>query len=274
MQTGWVEIAGGRYYFNSDGIMQTGWLTLSGTQYYLGESGSAYTGWQEVGGIRCYFDNSGARVIGWVTASTGRHYLYEDGMLATGFQEIDGVKRYFTPTGEYIILVNPWNTVPKDYELNLVDIRGFRVDASCRDALEQMMADCESAGMDCELNSAYRAISTQQGLWDNRYNSYIANGYSHEEAKRLTGQIVAIPGTSEHHLGLAVDIVGDDSMYAWMAEHSWEYGFILRDPDNKVDVTGIIYEPWHFRYVGKELAADIYQSGLCLEEYLDMLETA
>ena len=90
---------------------------------------------------------------------------------------------------------------------------------------------------------------------------------------------MAIPGTSEHQLGLAVDIVdkhsqvldnsqADTPAQQWLMEHSWEYGFILRYPEGKSEITGIIYEPWHYRYVGKEAAAEIHELGLCLEEYL------
>ena len=91
---------------------------------------------------------------------------------------------------------------------------------------------------------------------------------------------VALPGTSEHQLGLAVDIVDRSNqnldrtqettaVQQWLMAHSWEYGFILRYPDEKSETTGIIYEPWHYRYVGKEAAEEIYRQGVCLEEYLD-----
>ena len=89
--------------------------------------------------------------------------------------------------------------------------------------------------------------------------------YGAARAKAL--QSVAIPGTSEHHLGLAVDIVGTAAQ-AWLAEHCWEYGFILRYTGDKAHITGIIDEPWHFRYVGTEVSLDMQYSGLCLEEYL------
>ena len=103
-----------------------------------------------------------------------------------------------------------------------------------------------------------------------------------DEAEEMAATVVARPGTSEHQLGLAVDIV-DSRSYSltdyqatlpaqkWLMAHSWEYGFILRYPDDKTDVTGIIYEPWHYRYVGKELAKELYNAGLTLEEYLQNL---
>ena len=107
----------------------------------------------------------------------------------------------------------------------------------------------------------------------------IAQGYSPSDARIEAAKAVAIPGTSEHQLGLAVDIVDlryqvldagqeDTATQQWLMQNSWKYGFILRYPNDKTAVTGIIYEPWHYRYVGRENAKAIYESGLCLEEYL------
>ena len=90
----------------------------------------------------------------------------------------------------------------------------------------------------------------------------------------MAGQWVAIPGTCEHALGLAVDINADkeqssnEEVYNWLAENAWRYGFILRYPKGKEDITGIDYEPWHYRYVGKEVAKEIYEEGITLEEYV------
>ena len=269
MVTGWADTDRGHLFFGEDGIQIVGWVEEDGNQYYMNADGERLTGWQELDGKSYYFDDAGIRLTGWVRTQTGRYYLYEDGGKATGWVEIGGTKRYFLSTGEYIALVNPWNKVPADYETKLVYLEGYRVDITCRSALSKMLNACRSAGYACELNSAYRDINYQQKLWDNRYNNYIKAGKTPEEATKLTGQVVAIPGTSEHHLGLAVDITGTQGMYNWLAKHSWEYGFILRYPADKIHVTGIIYEPWHFRYVGKEMAKDIYQSGLTLEEYLE-----
>ena len=96
-------------------------------------------------------------------------------------------------------------------------------------------------------------------------------GYSRSEAEAETARSIAIPGTSEHQLGLAVDLKNTFSTYAWLAENSWKYGFILSYPDGTTALTGIYYEPWHFRYVGKELAAELFELDLCLEAYMNML---
>lgn len=107
---------------------------------------------------------------------------------------------------------------------------------------------------------------------------YENEGKSKSEAKKLAEQWVAIPGTSEHQLGIAVDINADttksssDDVYSWLAENAHKYGFIKRYPSDKTDITGVINEPWHYRYVGKEAALEIYSQGMCLEEYIDTLE--
>ena len=170
-----------------------------------------------------------------------------------------------------MVLVNAWNPVPEDYETDLVTYEGYEIDSSCVDALDQLLAACSNAGYGYELNSIYRSVDHQPGIWDSRYSDYLDAGYGTEEAKALVAQSVAVPGTSEHHLGLAADIGGSEDMYAWMQQHSWEYGFVVRYPDGKTDYTGIIYEPWHVRYVGLELAQELYTLNLCMEEYMEIL---
>ena len=127
----------------------------------------------------------------------------------------------------------------------------------------------------------FRSIEDQKSLWDARVKKQLEEGLSQEEAEAVVGQKVAIPGTSEHHTGLAIDISCDqadiaktEALYQWYAEHCWEYGFILRYPADKIEITGITYEPWHFRYVGVEMAKAVTESGLCLEEYLQMLKAS
>ena len=120
----------------------------------------------------------------------------------------------------------------------------------------------------------------QEKLFQNKVSRLIAQGYSEADATVEAGKSVAVPGTSEHQLGLAVDIVDinnqhlDESQEStavqkWLMEHCWEYGFILRYPNDKSEITGIIYEPWHYRYVGHEDAEQIHSLGVCLEEYLE-----
>ena len=157
---------------------------------------------------------------------------------------------------------------------------GWTVDSRCYDALQQMMDACRAEGLYPVVCSAYRTQDFQQTLHDNKVSEWMEQGYSREEAREKAGHQVAVPGTSEHQLGLAVDIVDvnyqlldtnqeNTAVQKWLLENSWRYGFILRYPTDQTDVTGIVYEPWHYRYVGKEYAQDIYKKGLCLEQYLE-----
>ena len=134
-------------------------------------------------------------------------------------------------------------------------------------------------GVELMLCSAYRSIEKQQQLFDRSQQAYMAQGMSEEEAYAKTATETAIPGTSEHQTGLAADIVtptyqmldagfADTPAGQWLSEHAAEYGFVLRYPQDKQEVTGIIYESWHYRFVGKTHAKLMKESGLCLEEYL------
>lgn len=128
--------------------------------------------------------------------------------------------------------------------------------------------------------SSYRTQAKQQELYENKLQRLIEEGYSYENAVTEAGTVVAVPGTSEHQTGLALDIVDasyqildqgqeDTLVQQWLIEHSWEYGFVLRYPNAKSEITGIIYEPWHYRYVGREAAREMTELDLCLEEYVD-----
>jgi D-alanyl-D-alanine carboxypeptidase len=172
--------------------------------------------------------------------------------------------------------------VPEEYSVELGSYSGYKMAKHIISPLKQMLADCKAAGHTAVVSSAYRSHGDQIYLHNRRIQRFLDQGYSEEEAKLEAARRVAVPGTSEHELGLALDIVDSDyrnlteeqeSMPAqkWLIENSWKYGFILRYPNNKSDVTGIIYEPWHYRYVGKELAKELHDSGLCLEEYFSQL---
>ncbi len=178
-----------------------------------------------------------------------------------------------------LILVNSTNKLPEGYapELATVD-QGYEVDYRCRDDLQQMLNDCRAAGFNPWICSAYRTEATQQSLFNNKVASLRSQGYSPSDAELNAKKLVAPPNYSEHQLGLAVDIVDanygalDDSQASrpvqkWLMENSWRYGFILRYPADKTDLTGISFESWHYRYVGKQAASAIYENGLCLEEY-------
>lgn len=281
--TGWQQLDGKLFYFGTTGALYCGWLEENGSFYYLSEGQKQY-GWLDIGSNRYYLDENGARHTGWLELHDGRYYFLEDGTMGRGqvfVEELD--PRYFLENGQEIQLVNPWNAIVDDYTVDLVDYSsGYQIAAECLEPLRQMLSDCKAAGNTAIVASAYRTQEYQQKLFDRKVNYYISCGYSDAEAQIVAATVVAYPGTSEHQLGLAVDLVDisyqllDEAQaqtpaQQWLMENSWRYGFILRYPDGKSELTGIIYEPWHYRYVGTELARELSENGLCLEEYLQAL---
>lgn len=170
-------------------------------------------------------------------------------------------------------LVNPWNSIPDNYEVNLREVPGGeQVDERIYEPLMEMLeaARESNCGELPNVESGYRTQETQQRLYDQEIAKNLDEGYSMEEARELAGQWVAVPGTSEHQLGLAVDLSGETyDVFLWLQENSYKYGFIWRYQGDKTPLTGIAEEVWHYRYVGAEAAAEMYQQGLCLEEYLE-----
>ena len=283
---GWLQTESGKYFLGMDGVQRTGWIESDGKRYYLNPEtqGAVHVGWLDLEADRYYLDDQGVMQTGWLTLGENRYYLKADGCVARGRMEIDGKVWWFTRSGASVILVNPWNFVPDDYTAVIVNTEnGHRVSAACADALAQMLSDCRKAGLNPQIASSYRTHGDQIYLYDRKVNYYLSLGYSEADAKAVAGTIIAYPGTSEHELGLALDLVDNSNwnldesqektpVQQWLMANSWRYGFILRYPNGKSDVTGIIYEPWHYRYVGVELAKELYESGLCLEEYLNGLQ--
>ena len=178
-----------------------------------------------------------------------------------------------------LILVNPWNALPEDFEVELGRVDSYQVDARVVEPLGRMFADAKAAGINLMLCSGYRTVEYQQTLFERKKGDYMQTGMNEEEAVAAAALWVAVPGTSEHHTGLAVDIVTPDYQtldegfartpaFAWLSQNAHLYGFVLRYPANKEEITGISYEAWHYRYVGSQAAAEIRQAGYCLEEYL------
>lgn len=177
-------------------------------------------------------------------------------------------------------LVNHTHPLPDDFTVELSALpNGLQFDARAIDQLEKMLDDGNATGLQLMVCSAYRSIARQDKLFEQMKQQYIAQGMTEQEAYDKTSTIRTPHACSEHSSGLAADIVavnyqtlddgfGDTPEAKWLATHAAEYGFILRYPSDKEDVTGIIWEPWHFRYVGVENAQKIKDSGLCLEEYL------
>ena len=181
-----------------------------------------------------------------------------------------------------LVLVNERNKISENYNVSVMAVEnGQYVDERCYSQLEAMISDCKNAGNSPVICSSYRSHEKQILLFSNKIKELIGQGYSKKQAKKEAGKVIAVPGTSEHEIGLAVDIVDvnyqllDDEQentgtQQWLMKNCWKYGFILRYPQNKKDITGVIYEPWHYRYVGRKNAKKIMNQGLCLEEYLQM----
>ena len=178
-------------------------------------------------------------------------------------------------------LIN-WETpLPEDYEAGeLTELsNGHAVDSRIYPALQEMMDDARAAGYNPLICSSFRTWDKQSQLYERKVQFYIDQGSDRATAEEQAAVWVARPGTSEHQAGLAVDIVSveyqvldegqeDTPLQQWLMAHCWEYGFILRYPTDKSDLTGVGYEPWHYRYVGEEAAKAITEQGICLEEYL------
>lgn len=183
-----------------------------------------------------------------------------------------------TEHGWKLILVNKDNYIPKDYKVKLLTLsNGKKVDARIYPQLQAMFDAARASGINLHVAEGYRSEEEQGDLMEEKIESFIEEGKSEGEAKKLARKWVALPGTSEHQLGIAVDINSQIStpsgpLYSWLANNSYKYGFILRYPPNKVSITGVKYEPWHFRYVGKNAAAEIHKQGICLEEYIEELD--
>ena len=202
----------------------------------------------------------------------------QDGL--TTIQRQKPINKPETYTGDkYLLLVNPWNYLPADFERNTRKIEGHYIDVGAYDDIVNMLADMRKEGLSPYICSSTRTIEYQENLFNKRLKKNKAAGLSEQDALDETAKWTAIPGTSEHHTGYALDIVSTKNTplnesqentpeQQWMMKNSWKYGFILRYPEGKTHITGIYYEPWHYRYVGKEAAKEIYESGLTFEEYL------
>lgn len=195
--------------------------------------------------------------------------------------EFNGVNGGLNSRNDWnLILVNPWNKVPEKFKNELTKLKnGQCVDKRIYPELQDMLNAARAESLAPVICSSFRTMEKQQSLFNHQVNKYVARGYSPEQARNEAAKWVAVPGTSEHQTGLAVDIVAtryqsldrkqeETAEQQWLMKNCYKYGFILRYPENKSNLTGISYEPWHYRYVGKEAAKQIMEKGICLEEYL------
>ncbi len=178
-----------------------------------------------------------------------------------------------------LVLVNKWNPIKADNSIELMELsNGTSIDKRIYPYLQKMFDAARNEGVYPVVVSGYRSQQYQETLYHQEIAKNQAKGLSNGDAKKEAENWVAIPGTSEHQLGLAVDINSDNvnstnnDVYRWLEKNAYRYGFIYRYPEGKTNLTGIANEPWHYRFVGEKAAAEIYKKGICLEEYLNMVE--
>ena len=186
-----------------------------------------------------------------------------------------------------LMLVNADHLLPEGYTFEKAIIEdNFTFDARAAQALTEMLEAGRAAGYSLRIVSTYRTVERSDYLYTSKVSEYQALGYSEEDAAVEAARWVAPPRQSEHNAGLAIDVVSRDydqvygdlmhefedfPAFTWLSEHCAEFGFILRYPEDKQEITGITYEPWHYRYVGVEHAQKMQELDLCLEEYWDYL---
>ena len=207
----------------------------------------------------------------------------EDSSRTEQNTDIQSEETVFSKDDWRLVLINKQHSIPEDYEFNLGTIAGgMQCDERILGDLFAMLKAAKEDGVTLTICSPYRSTDRQVMLFDRKIKRYMNRGMSYMEAYQLASQAVTIPGNSEHEIGLALDIVcdtytslnegfGDTEAGKWLAENSRKYGFILRYPKGKEYVTGIEYEPWHFRYVGTEAATIIMDEGITLEEFWEGL---
>ena len=187
------------------------------------------------------------------------------------------------PDDWQLVLINPTHSIEKELEMEFDEVQGYKFDSRIAGKVRELIAAAKEDGYSLAIVSGYRTMDRSRMLYANKIAEYQNMGYDEATAKVEAAKWVAPPGTSEHHSGLAMDIVSGDyyTKYSdlveafenepeavWLRENCARFGFILRFPKDKTEITGINYEPWHFRFVGEEHARTIMDQGLCLEEYL------
>ena len=188
------------------------------------------------------------------------------------------------PDAWYMKLANFENYLEADFVPEVEEIEnGQEFDVRAANHLRALIQAARDAGYNVYFCSGYRSYELQHGLYWRHIDEFLAEGLTEEEAHATTRLSVNYPGASEHQLGLSADLleyqdqpmlpeIGGSGLMLWLEENCADYGFIIRYPENKTDITGISYEPWHLRYVGGEAAAYIMENDLCLEEFLALYE--
>ena len=197
-----------------------------------------------------------------------------------GEMDADGGLKILPEDMWCLILTNAEYPVPEDYEVELESIPGTEqsVDKRIYEPLMTMIGDMKDQGLSPIVCSGYRTLDKQEKLFNRKVLSFVKAGHTKEESYNLARQTISIPGSGEHCLGLAVDFYTrryhklerafeDTPESKWLVEHAQDYGFVMRYGENKTHITGIQYEPWHYRYVGVEAANYMKDNELSLEEF-------
>ena len=248
--------------------------------------------------IYCDVTEDGAEYINVYAVSNGSVILDESQSVTavpTFLNDLSAYEPYMNPADRdaYLILANKQTELGEEYiPENLVDIANTRQDGrataqmveTAAKALEALYIDMYSAGYtEVSVTSAYRSYADQRNIFDGFLNQNLAEGYDYDTALAMVLSDTAAPGTSEHQTGLCCDMHSSPTAdaartefpvtpaYKWLKENAWKYGFILRYPSDKEEITGYTYESWHYRFVGRYHAAKIHAMGLCLEEYLQII---
>ncbi len=235
-------------------------------------------------------DNSGDETVIITPENGDISYQTE---VTTIDENVGTAKKNFPENADNVwamFLVNSKNPLPKNYDdvvktkIVHTNYRDYFMDERMADYMIDMIADAKDDGINLDVISAYRTIEYQQDNFDRSVQNRIdTKGMSYEEAYADTLKEVAIPGCSEHNAALAADIMSDEynsldddgfkntKAYAWLQENAADYGFILSFPEGKEDITGIIYEPWHYRFVGVYFAKELKKLDMCMEEYYEYM---
>ncbi len=219
------------------------------------------------------------------------HFSLSDSVEFT--VDLSEYEQYMNPADRdgYLMLLNKTHSVDENYvPENMIDVVNTRKDGratqkmveTAEKALEALYLEMYAAGYtDVSVTSAYRSYEYQGTLYNNYVNSEMSKGLSREDAEKEANKYSALPGTSEHQAALCCDMHNlpsasqafeNQKAYKWLCDNAWKFGFILRYPKDKEDVTGYIFEPWHYRFVGRYHAEKIHNFGLCFEEYLELIK--
>ena len=207
----------------------------------------------------------------------------EDPEVAKKNKLIASAKKIYESNKDKLILVNENHELAADYSFEHHTLNcGEDVNSICYDHLVELLNACNENNCEYNIVSGYRDRDSQSAIYDETVQKIVSEGLSEDEAKQQANASVQKPGCSEHETGLAIDLTSpqtttldeftkDDPTNVWLAKNSYKYGFILRYPEDKQSITGINYEPWHFRYVGKKAAKFMHKNNLCLEEFYELL---